>query len=444
MKRTIALVSLGCSKNLVDSEVMLNILSNNDFEVINNEINAEVIIVNTCGFIESAKEESITSIIEMGQYKQKGKCKVLIVSGCLAERYREQLLDEIPEVDAVVGTGDYKDILEILEEAYKGEKVIRYGNQEAVNIDELPRIISTMGTYAYLKIAEGCDNKCTYCIIPSLRGRYRSRKFESIIEEAKHLANNGIKEIIVIAQDTTRYGIDIYNKYMLPELLKTLAKIEGIEWIRVLYAYPDNFTDDLIEVMANEEKICKYIDIPIQHASDSILKSMARRSKKKDIISLIKKLRAKMPNIVIRTSIIVGFPGETQGDYDELVEFVKEIKFDRLGAFMYSREEDTPAYKMENQVTEEVKLFRQENIMSIQQKISLEKNLDTVGKILQVLVESKEGNQYIGRSYKDTPEIDGYIYIKSKNPMLLGNFYDVLITGASEYDLQGENKDEHS
>jgi len=443
LKRTIALVSLGCSKNLIDSEVMLNILSNNDFEVTNNEINAEVIIVNTCGFIESAKEESITSIIEMGQYKKKGKCKILIVSGCLAERYREQLLDEIPEVDAVVGTGDYKDILEIIEETYKGEKVIRYGNQETVNIDELPRIISTIGTYAYLKIAEGCDNKCTFCIIPALRGRYRSRKFESIIEEAKHLANNGIKEIIVIAQDTTRYGIDIYNKFRLPELLKTLANIKGIEWIRVLYAYPDNFTDDLIDVIANEEKICNYIDIPIQHASDSILKSMARRTKKKDIIELIKKLRAKMPDIVIRTSIIVGFPGETQADFDELVEFVKEIKFDRLGAFMYSREEDTPAYKMENQITEKVKVFRQENLMAIQQKISLEKNLGTIGKVLKILVESKEGNRYIGRSYKDTPEIDGSVYIKSKNPMLFGNFYHILITSASEYDLQGEYKDEH-
>ena len=439
-----ALVSLGCSKNLVDSEVMLNILSSNSYKLTQDTNKADVIIVNTCGFIESAKQESIDNIIELGQLKNNGICKVLIASGCLAERYKEDLINELPELDAVIGTGDYKNILEVIESTMGGSKVVRYGNQENVDIHELPRVISTTAASTYLKIAEGCDNRCTYCIIPKLRGKYRSRRFEDIIKEATLLAGQGIKELVVIAQDTTRYGIDLYGKHRIAELLDELSKIEGIEWLRLLYSYPDEFDDDLINILAANDKVCKYLDIPIQHASNKILKTMGRRTTKEDIKDLVQKLRHKVPNIALRTSLIVGFPGETESDFKELVDFIKEVRFDRLGVFTYSREEDTPAFQMENQVEDEIKLKRQERIMLLQSDISLDSNQKMVGRIIKVLVEGKKNKKYYGRSYKDAPEIDGNVFFSSNEKHNPGDFTYVKIMEASEYDLIGEKINEYS
>lgn len=444
MNYKVALVSLGCSKNLVDSEVMLNILSSNSYMLTQDTNKADVIIVNTCGFIESAKQESIDNIIELGQLKNNGNCKVLIASGCLAERYKEDLINEMPELDAVIGTGDYKSILEVIDSAMSGSKVVKYGNQESIDIHELPRVISTIAASTYLKIAEGCDNRCTYCIIPSLRGKYRSRRFEDIIKEATQLAGQGIKELNVIAQDTTRYGKDLYGKYRIAELLDELSKIEGIEWIRLQYSYPDEFDDDLINIIATNDKICKYLDIPIQHASNAILKRMARRTTKEEIKELVTKLRSKIPNIALRTSLIVGFPGETESDFKELVDFVKEIRFDRLGVFIYSREEDTPAFQMEDQVEEEIKLKRQERIMLLQSDISLDNNQKMVGKVIKVFIEGEESNKYYGRSYKDAPEIDGNVFFSSKEKHNPGDFTYVKIVEASEYDLIGEEMNEYS
>jgi ribosomal protein S12 methylthiotransferase len=444
LKYKVALVSLGCSKNLVDSEVMLNILSSNSYELTQDTNIADVIIVNTCGFIESAKQESIDNIIELGQLKNNGNCKVLIASGCLAERYKEDLITEMPELDAVIGTGDYKSILEVIESAMSGSKVVKYGNQESVDIHELPRVISTIAASTYLKIAEGCDNRCTYCIIPSLRGKYRSRRFEDIMKEATQLAKQGIKEFNVIAQDTTRYGMDLYGKYRIAELLDELSKIEGVEWIRLQYSYPDEFNDDLINIIAVNDKVCKYLDIPIQHASNAVLKRMGRRTTKEEIKNLITKLRNTIPNIALRTSLIVGFPGETENDFKELVDFVKDIRFDRLGVFTYSREEDTPAYQMGEQVEEDVKMKRQERIMLLQSDISLDNNQKMVGKVIKVLIEGLEGNKYYGRSYKDAPEIDGNVFFSSKEKHNPGEFTYVKIVEASEYDLIGEEIYEYS
>jgi ribosomal protein S12 methylthiotransferase len=423
---------------------MLNILSSNSYKLTQDTNKADVIIVNTCGFIESAKQESIDHIIELGQLKNNGKCKVLIASGCLAERYKEDLMIEMPELDAVIGTGDYKNIIEVIESAMAGSKVVKFGNQENVDIHELPRVISTTASSTYLKIAEGCDNRCTYCIIPKLRGKYRSRRFEDIIKEAAQLAGNGIKELNVIAQDTTRYGMDLYGKYRIAELLDALSKIEGIEWIRLLYSYPDEFDDDLIDVIAENDKVCKYLDIPIQHASNKILKRMGRRTTKEEIKDLVFKLRSKIPNIALRTSLIVGFPGETESDFKELVDFVKELQFDRLGVFTYSREEDTPAFQMEEQVEQEVKLKRQERIMLLQSDISMDNNQKMVGKMIKVLIEGKEGKKYYGRSYKDAPEIDGNVFFSSKEKHNIGDFTYVKIVEASEYDLIGEEMNEYS
>lgn len=442
MKLKTAIVSLGCSKNLIDSEVMVQSILNDDYEITGDPAVAEVIIINTCGFIESAKQESIDTILEMAEYKKSGKCKVLIASGCMAERYREELLKELPELDAVIGTGDYKNITEVIKQTLKGEKVVLYGHQELVDIDKLPRRISTFGASAYLKIAEGCDNRCSYCIIPSLRGRYRSRKMEDILEEAEELSRNGIKELNVIAQDITRYGMDLYGRYRLSELLRKLAALSGIEWIRLLYAYPDEFNDELIETMAEEEKICKYIDIPIQHASNSILRKMARRSSKEKILELIRKLRTSMPDIVLRTSLIVGFPGETEEDFSELCDFVSEVKFNRLGVFAYSREEDTAAYNMPGQVEEEVKQERLDKIMLLQKDISRKNNSRLVGKTLKVLIEGCSEGEYFGRSYMDAPEIDGKVYFKSGRDLIPGDFCSVAIKKAYEYDLVGAIENE--
>jgi len=437
-----AIVSLGCSKNLIDSEVMVQSILNNDYEITNDVRIAEIIIINTCGFIESAKQESIDTILEMAQYKSNGKCKVLIASGCMAERYREELLKELPELDAVIGTGDYKSITEVIQQTLKGEKVVLYGHQELVDIDKLPRRISTFGASAYLKIAEGCDNRCSYCIIPSLRGRYRSRRMEDILEEAKELSRNGIKELNIIAQDITRYGIDLYGRYRLSELLRELAAIGDIEWIRLLYSYPDEFNDELIETMAKEKKICKYLDIPVQHASNAILKKMARRSSKEKMLELIGKLRTSMPDIILRTSLIVGFPGETEQDFAELYDFVSGVRFNRLGVFAYSREEDTAAYDMPGQVDEAVKQERLEKIMLLQREISLENNNMFVGKTIRVLIEGYSEGEYFGRSYMDAPEIDGKVYFKSDRDLIPGDFCHVIIKKAYEYDLVGAIKNE--
>lgn len=440
----VALISLGCAKNLVDSEIMTKIIDEANYKIVKEPSLADIIIVNTCGFIESAKQESINTIIEMGQHKIFNRCKVLIAAGCLSERYKKELLDELPELDAVIGTGDYRSINEIINKTLNGEKVIKYGNQENVDIDDMDRYIQTGNHTAYLKIAEGCDNKCTYCIIPSIRGKYRSRKFEKIVGDAIVLSKKGIKEIIIIAQDTTMYGIDLYGKSKLPQLLQEIASIEGIEWIRLLYAYPDKFNDELISVIATEDKICKYLDIPIQHASDKILKRMGRHISKYDILSLINKLREKVPGIVIRTSLIVGFPGENQEDFKELLNFVKEVKFERLGVFTYSKEEGTPAYNMKGQINHTEKLKRQEIIMSTQMDISLENNNKLQGKILKVIVEGYSDGQYFGRSYRDAPEVDGLVYFNSDKILNIGEFCYVLITKALEYDLLGECTNEYS
>ncbi|MGE5676603.1 MAG: 30S ribosomal protein S12 methylthiotransferase RimO [Pseudomonadota bacterium] len=442
MKLKTAIISLGCSKNLIDSEVMVQSILNNDYEITNDPAAAEVIIINTCGFIESAKQESIDTILEMAEYKNSGSCKLLIASGCMAERYKEELIKELPELDAVIGTGDYKDIVEVVQKALAGEKVVRYGHQEIVDIDRLPRRISTFGASAFLKIAEGCDNRCSYCIIPALRGKYRSRKFESVIEEASELAANGIKEINVIAQDITRYGKDLYGKYRLSELIKALARIDGIEWIRLMYSYPDEFSDELIKTMAEEDKVCKYLDIPIQHASNRILKKMLRRSTKEKTLELISKLRSSMPEITLRTSLIVGFPGETEEDFRELYDFVSEVRFNRLGVFTYSREEDTPAFDMPDQIDEEVKLQRLDKIMLLQRDISMENNKKLVGKTFRVLIEGFSEGEYFGRSFMDAPEIDGKVYFKSAKSLIPGDFCDVIITEAQEYDLVGEIENE--
>ncbi len=442
MNYKVALVSLGCSKNLVDSEVMLKIIGDSEYSMVDDTKNADIIIINTCGFIESAKKESIDAILEAGELKKSGSAKAIIAAGCLAERYNDQLLTLIPELDGVIGVGDYKNINGVLEKVVAGEKILMSGHQEDVDIDELPRVISTGKYSAYIKIAEGCDNRCTYCAIPSIRGKYRSRKFEEILKEAKQLAESGIIELNVIAQDTTRYGLDLYGELRLPELLTELEKIEGIRWIRLLYSYPDSFTDELIDVIAKSKKVCHYLDIPVQHASDRVLKKMARRTSKKAMTELFAKLRERIPDLVLRTSIIVGFPGESEEDFEELYHFVKAVGFDRMGAFTYSKEEGTPAYRMRNHLPEELKIRRQDQLMMLQQEISAEKTKRQVGKTIDVLVEKKlDGKgKYEGRSYMDAPEIDGVVSFTSGTPVQIGDFVKVLILDGTDYDLIGEKK----
>jgi len=447
MNLTIYLESLGCSKNLVDAEFMLGILNKHGYKLTNNDDKADVIILNTCGFIESAKQESINKIIELGKLKE-NRLKLLVVSGCLAERYHEELVREIPEVDAVVGTGNYNEIINIINDglADYSKKIVKVGNVDSLYDESLPRYQTTPSHMAYVKIADGCDNHCTYCIIPKLRGKYRSRRIEYIEKEVQQLAQQGVKEIILIAQDTTQYGIDLYNDYKLYELLNVLSKIEGIEWIRLLYSYPERITDKLIDVLANNPKVCKYLDLPIQHCSDEILKKMNRRTSKQDLANLMKKLKNEVPGITLRTTLIVGFPGEEEKHFEELVDFVETTKFDKLGVFTYSQEEDTPAAKLPNQIDEEVKQERQRIIMEKQQVISLEKNNEKIGMVLDVLVEERfnDNNEYLGRSMGDAPEIDGLVYITAKDELKIGGIYKVYITQALEYDLMGEVVDEFS
>ena len=429
----VGFVHLGCSKNLVDTEMTIGLFKENGYKIVNNEEDADVLVINTCGFIGPAKEEAINTILEMAEYKKK-RCKYLIVMGCLVERYKEELSKAIPEVDLWIKYSSYNTIWEQIETILKSEK------ENKDSLDFLDRVITTGNNFAYLRIAEGCSNFCTYCAIPKIRGPFVSRKMEDVIKEAKKLANEGYEELIVIAQDTTKYGIDIYGESKLAELLKELCKIEKLKWIRFLYAYPETITDELIEVVKNENKICKYFDIPIQHISNSVLKRMNRKSNGETIRTLIKRLRKEIPEVVIRTTVMVGFPGETKEDFEELYDFVRAARFERLGAFSFSKEEGTPAEKMENQIHPMTKKSRYNKIMSIQQKIASETQEEMVGEELEVLIETKtfDGKYYVGRSYREVPDIDGLIYIEMVDKALEGKFVKCKITKASGYDLIGK------
>lgn len=445
MKYKVAIISLGCSKNLIDSEMMMGILKNEGYEFTDEIEEAEIVIVNTCTFINDAKEESIDTIIQVGYYKKNSKCKYLIVAGCLSERYKDELMKEIPEIDGLIGTGNVAEIMQMINELVKGKKSVRVGNVDKKFEEDLPRLVTTPSYTAYVKIAEGCNNYCTYCVIPKIRGKYRSRKFEDIVKEVENLVNSGVKEIILIAQDTTKYGIDIYGEYKLPQLLDQLNKIEGLKWIRLLYLYPDQFSDQLIQSIKRNNKVVSYVDMPIQHINNNILKRMNRKTSKQQITSIVKKLRNEIPDIVIRTTLIVGFPGETEEDFNELYNYVKETKFDRLGVFTYSKEEGTPAAKFEQQIDEDIKHLRQEKIMKLQMDISYEKNKNRIGKTYDVLIEEKiEENVYLGRTYMDAPEIDGIVYVHSTKKLEIGAFVNTKITDTLEYDLIGGVSDELS
>jgi len=437
-----AFVSLGCDKNLVDSEVMLGLLKKEGIEIVSDESDADLIVVNTCCFVQDALEESIETIVEMGKYKE-DKCKGIIVAGCLGERYKDEIFNEMPEVDAIIGTTAYESIAETVKRVYAGEKAQVFAdiNMPMENEDNsLLRTVSTAGNFAYLKIAEGCDSHCTYCVIPKLRGRYRSRSLESLAKEGAVLASQGVKELILVAQDTALYGKDIYGKSCLDKLITELCKIEGLEWIRILYCYPEHISDELIEVMAREEKVCHYLDMPIQNGCDTVLKRMGRRSNREIIGQKIEKLRNAMPDITLRTTIISGFPGETNEEFEECIDFIKSMKFDRLGVFTYSREEGTPAALLPNQIDEEVKVERKDIIMDIQKNISAKKCEAMVGKKTKVLVEGRlpEENVFCGRSYKDAPDIDGLVFIKSEEEIISGEFVTVAITQSGDYDLYGK------
>lgn len=442
----ILFISLGCDKNLSDSEEMLGLLTERGHNIVNSEEEADAIVINTCCFIHDAKEESVETILEMAEYKKAGSLKALIVTGCMAQRYKEEIIQEIPEVDAVLGTTSYGDIVKALDEVLKGKSF-----QEFRDINELPavsasRVLTTGGHFGYLKIAEGCDKHCTYCIIPSLRGRFRSIPEERLIQQAEYMASQGVKELILVAQETTVYGTDIYGKKTLHLLLKKLCGIKGIRWIRVLYCYPEEIYDELIRVMKEEKKICHYLDLPIQHASDRILKRMGRRTSKEQLVEIIGKLRREIPDIILRTTLITGFPGETEEDHQELMEFVDEMEFDRLGVFTYSAEEGTPAASMDGQIPEELKEARRDELMELQQEISLEKGNERIGQELLVMIEGKVSGEsaYIGRTYGDAPNVDGYLFVQTGELLMTGDFAKVRVTGAMEYDLIGELADEYT
>lgn len=435
----IALESLGCSKNLVDAEIMMGILNRKGYKLVGEFEEADIILVNTCGFIESAKQESIDTILDLAQLKENGNLKLLIVTGCLAQRYAKELQAEIPEIDAIVGTGSYQQIDEIIANLEKENNIVSLNDIEFAYNEDLPRYVTTPEYMAYLKIGEGCDNHCTYCIIPKLRGRYRSRKMEDIIKEAKDLASKGVKELVVIAQDTTKYGLDLYGEVKLPQLLEELAQIDGIKWIRIMYSYPESITEELIKVIKKYDNICNYFDMPIQHASNKVLKLMNRHTTKEDIKSKVEMIRKYIPDATLRTTIIVGFPGETDEDFNELVEFAKDMKFDRLGAFAYSREEDTPADKLPNHLDEDVKIQRRDQLMLVQQEISQNLNAQKIDNEYEVLIEEQiEDKVYIGRTQGDAEEIDSIVYVKSENQLEIGSFVKVKINNALEYDLMGD------
>lgn len=437
-KLKVFLITLGCSKNEIDSELMIGLLKRSNYILSSSLEDADIIIVNTCGFIKAAKEESIETIWEITEYKNIGKCKYIILAGCLAERYSEELLDEIDEIDGIIGTGNIGEIDKLIKMLEKGERKIKI--TENINESYLENVErQSFRTTEYVKISEGCDNHCSYCIIPKLRGKHRSRKIEDIMDEVKYLVDNGVKEVILIGQNITDYGIDLYGEYRLYELLDNLNNIEGLKWIRLHYLYPDNISSRLIHSIKNNEKVVKYLDIPLQHINNEILKKMNRRTTKEEIENLIYRLRKEIPEIILRTTFIVGFPGEDDAKFEELYQFVEKIKFDRLGVFTYSREEGTPAYNFPSQLDEKIKEDRRNAIMELQQKISYHLNKKKVGNIYEVLIEEENGDGiYIGRSYMDSPEIDGIIYIRSDKALQTGDFIKVLITDCLEYDLIGE------
>ena len=455
--KNVLFVSLGCDKNLVDSEKMLGLLNEAGYRVAQEESEADAIVVNTCCFIHDAKEESVETILEMAEWKKKGRLKALIVTGCMAQRYQDEIQQEIPEVDAVIGTTGYTDIVPILDEilaeaeASQKEAAVEEPKEKSFvnccpSIDLLPasladkRVVTTGGYTAYLKIAEGCNKRCTYCIIPYIRGHYRSFPMEDLLEEARKLAEGGVKELILIAQETTVYGMDCYGRKALPELLTKLCEIEGIEWIRILYCYPEEITDELIAVMKKEKKICHYLDIPIQHSEDTILKRMGRRTNRAELVSLVEKLRKEIPDIVLRTTLITGFPGETEEEFKNMVDFVDSMEFDRLGVFPYSAEEGTKAAEMDGQITEEVKESRRDEIMALQQEISADKAASRIDDEMSVLIEGYlyEDDIYIGRTYMDAPKVDGNVFVRAEEELISGDIVPVRITGANEYDLMGD------
>ena len=434
-------VSLGCAKNLVDTEVMLGLLAECGISLTSNPSEADILIVNTCAFIKSAKEESITTILNMAEYKTEGKCRTLIVAGCLGQRYGQGLLDEMPEVDAVVGTGAWHRILEAVDETLAGRRVLFTGASEAIYSDETPRIVTTPSYSAYVKVAEGCDNHCSYCVIPMVRGAYRSRPIESIVREAERLVESGVREINLIAQDTTNYGSDLYGKPSLPALLRALVKIEKLRWIRVLYCYPKQFSDELIDLIAAEPKLCKYVDLPLQHADNDVLKAMNRRDTRQEVEALLAKIRARIPGVAIRTTFIVGFPGETDEQYQTLRDFVEAQRFDKVGVFTYSREEDTPAGDMPDQIADEVKQARYHDLMSLQCRISEEINQSLEGKRFDVLIEGRDTEQEnvaYGRSQREAPEVDGQVYVEGDADSQAGDFVRVEMVQGFTYDILGE------
>jgi len=439
MTEKVKVVTLGCEKNLVDSEIMSGLIHERGYSLVDDKEDATVIIVNTCGFIDAAKEESVNTILDLAELKDTASLKALIVSGCLTQRYKKELMNEMPEIDGIVGTGDFDKINDIIDEALAGRKPILIGNP-AFNYEKaLPRRVTTPRYTAYVKIAEGCDNACTFCSIPIMRGKFRSRSIESIVAEAQSLASQGVREISLIAQDSTNYGTDLYDTFMLPALLDRVSEVPGIEWVRLHYAYPGFFTDELIETIASNPKVCKYIDMPLQHSEDTILKRMRRPGRQRDARELVAKIRARMPDVAIRTSVIVGFPGETEEDFANLCEFVKEMKFDRLGVFSYSQEEDTPASRLPDQLPEDVKEFRATTLMEIQREISREENGKRIGQELNVLIERYDGRNdvYIGRSEYDAPDVDGEVFV-TKCSAGIGEMQKVRITHSFEFDLSGE------
>ena len=432
----ILFVSLGCDKNLVDTENMLGILKNKGFEFTDDEWEADIIAINTCCFIGDAKQESINTILEMAEHKKDARCKVLVVAGCLAHRYQDEIIKEIPEVDAFVGTSSYDMINSVLEEKGISNFVEDANRMPMVEAD---RIVTTPGYYEYLKIAEGCDKHCTYCVIPKVRGSFRSFPIEYLVNQTKKLVEGGVKEIILVAQETTLYGVDLYGKKSLPKLLHNLGLIEGLEWIRILYCYPEEINDELIEAIKNEPKVCHYLDMPIQHASDNILKRMGRRTSKQELTDIVAKLRREIPDIALRTTLITGFPGETDVDHEEVMQFIDECEFDRLGVFTYSREEDTVAAQMPDQIDEEIKEKYRDELMQLQQEISADRSAAMIGRIVRVMIEGfiPEDNTYVGRSYKDAPNVDGLVFVECDRELMSGDFIDVKITGSTEYDLIG-------
>lgn len=435
----ILFISLGCDKNLVDTEVMLGLLASRGYRMTDDEAEADIIVINTCCFIHDAKEESIQNILEMAEYKKSGKVKALIVTGCLAERYRQEILDEIPEVDEVLGTTAYDRILDAVDAALEGKHEVILSDLDALPMPDTKRLVTTGGHFAYLKIAEGCDKHCTYCIIPKIRGNFRSVPMERLVRDAEELAEQGVKELILVAQETTLYGKDLYGEKCLPALIRKLCAISGLRWIRILYCYPEEITDELIQVIKEEKKVCHYLDLPIQHASDGVLKRMGRRTSKQELKEIIGKLRREIPDICLRTTLITGFPGETKEQHEELMEFVDEMEFDRLGVFTYSPEENTPAAEMSDQINEEIKLDRQAELMELQQEIAFDHAEAMIGKEIVVMIEGKvaDENAYVGRTYRDAPNVDGLIFVNTEEELISGDFVKVKVTGAVDYDLIG-------